>query len=130
MLAADPAPRFRVHGTHASYTKSGLDPQEAALHTGARPPVLGSTEPWLPEPESNWGTLTLATKRTEPVEFQRSPYPTVTGDYRLFYAQVRDAIQGTAPLAIPAEDGFRTIRLLELALQSSHEQRTIPIDFA
>jgi scyllo-inositol 2-dehydrogenase (NADP+) len=116
MLAADPAPRFRVHGTHATYT-----------------PILGSPEeaksPWLPEAPAAWGTLTLATKRTEPVEYERSKYPTVTGDYRLFYAQVRDAIQGIAPLAIPAEDAFRTIRLLELALQSSHEQRTIPVDF-
>jgi scyllo-inositol 2-dehydrogenase (NADP+) len=133
MLAADPAPRFRVHGTHATYTKSGLDPQEPTLHTGILPPVLGSPEeaksPWLPEAPAAWGTLTLATKRTEPVEYERSKYPTVTGDYRLFYAQVRDAIQGIAPLAIPAEDAFRTIRLLELALQSSHEQRTIPVDF-
>jgi len=129
MLAADPAPRFRVHGTFGSYTKNGLDPQERALLDGIRPPQLGSQEPWLPEPESAWGTLTLATQRAEPVQLERKPYPSVTGDYRLFYANVRDAINGTAPLAIPAEDGFRTIRLLELALQSSHERRTIPTDF-
>jgi scyllo-inositol 2-dehydrogenase (NADP+) len=129
MLAADPAPRFRVHGTLGSYTKSGLDPQERALLDGAKPPQIGSQQPWLPEPESAWGTLTLATERKEPVQFQRKPYPSVTGDYRLFYANVRDAIQGTAPLAIPAEDGFRTIRLLELALQSSQEKRTVQVDF-
>ena len=130
MLAADPAPRFRVHGTHGSYTKTGLDPQEAALLGGARPPTLGSQEPWLPEPESAWGTLTLATERKEPVQLERTKYPTVTGDYRQFYANVRDAILGIAPLAIPAEDAFRTIRLLELALQSSAEARTLPVDFS
>ena len=130
MLAADPAPRFRVHGTHGSYTKTGLDPQEAALLGGARPPTLGSQEPWLPEPESAWGTLTLATERKEPVQLERTKYPTVTGDYRNFYANVRDAVRGEAPLAIPAEDAFRTIRLLELALQSSAEGRTLPIDFS
>jgi predicted dehydrogenase len=129
MLAADPAPRFRVHGTHGSYTKHGLDPQERALLDGRRPPQLGSQEPWLPEPESAWGTLTLATERREPVQVERKPCPSVTGDYRRFYANVRDAIHGTAPLAIPAEDGFRTIRLLELALQSSQERRTVPVDF-
>ena len=129
MLAADPAPRFRVHGTHGSYTKTGLDPQEAALLGGARPPTLGSQEPWLPEPESAWGTLTLATERKEPVQLERTKYPTVTGDYRQFYANVRDAILGAAPLAIPAEDAFRTIRLLELALESSTQARTLPIDF-
>jgi predicted dehydrogenase len=130
MLAADPCPRFRVHGTFGSYTKTGLDPQEAALIKGTLPPMLGSPEAWLSEPESAWGTLTLATERKEPVQFERSPYPTVPGDYRLFYANVRDALQGTAPLAIPAEDAFRTIRLLELALQSSKERRTVAVDFS
>jgi predicted dehydrogenase len=130
MLAAEPSPRFRVHGTHGSYTKTGLDPQEAALLAGARPPTLGSQEPWLPEPETSWGTLTLATQRAEPVQLERSKYPTVTGDYRNFYANVRDAVRGEAPLAIPAEDAFRTLRLLELALQSSTEACTLPIDFS
>lgn len=129
MLAADPAPRFKVHGTHGSYTKIGLDPQEAALIGGARPPMLGSAGDWLPEAESAWGTLTLATKRTEPVQLERSPYPSVTGDYRRFYANVRDVIRGEAELAIPAEDGFRTIRLLELAVESSRQRRTLAVDF-
>jgi predicted dehydrogenase len=129
MLAADPSPRFRVHGTHSSYTKQGLDPQEAALLGGARPPQLGSQQPWLPEPETSWGTLTLATKQTEPVELSRKPYPSIPGDYRLFYANVRDAIRGDAPLAIPAEDAYRVIRLLDLAQQSSDQQRTLPVTF-
>jgi predicted dehydrogenase len=129
MLAAEPAPRFRVHGTLGSFLKTGLDPQERALLGGARPPQLGSQEPWLPEPESAWGTLTLATQLTEPVAFFRERFPSVTGDYRNFYANVRDAVRGMAPLAVPAEDAFRTIRLLELALQSSDEQRTVSIDF-
>ncbi len=129
MLAADPAPRFRVHGTLGSYTKTGLDPQERALLNSAKPPQLGSQQPWLPEPESAWGSLTLAKKDTEPVELKRQTFPSVTGDYRNFYANVRDAICGTAPLAIPAEEAFKTIRLLELALQSSNEHRTVAVDF-
>jgi scyllo-inositol 2-dehydrogenase (NADP+) len=129
MLAADPAPRFRVHGTLGSYVKQGLDPQEAALLGGARPPQLGSQQPWLPESQTAWGTLTLATKRTEPVALDRKPFPSVTGDYRVFYANVRDAIHGTTPLAIPPEDGYRVIRLLDLAQQSSDEQRTLPVTF-
>jgi scyllo-inositol 2-dehydrogenase (NADP+) len=129
MLAADPAPRFQLHGTHGSYTKLGLDPQESTLIKSGIPPLLGSPEPWLPEDPSAWGTLTLATQRTEPIQLNRTPYPSLTGDYRLFYANVRDAIHGLTPLAIPSEDAFRTIRLLELAAQSSRDQRTLPIDF-
>ncbi len=131
MLAADPAPRFRVHGTHGSYTKFGLDPQEAALLGGAKPPNLDDTNaaPWLPEAESAWGKLTLATERAEPVKVETSTYPSETGDYRRFYAQVRDAINGKSPLAIPTEDGYRAIRLLDLALQSSEERRTLDVTF-
>ncbi len=129
MLAADPNPRLRVHGTHGSYTKQGLDPQEAALIKGTRPPELGSAEPWLPEPESAWGTLTLGTKITEPVELSRNPYPSVTGDYRLYYANVRDAINGTADLIVPTEDGYRVLHLLDLARQSATERRTLTVTF-
>ena len=129
MLAPDPAPRLRMHGTLGSYTKQGLDPQEAALLGGKRPPSLESQDPWLPEPETSWGTLTLGTKLTEPVELSRNPFPSVTGDYRLFYANVRDAINGAAPLIVSATDGYRVIRLLELALESSKEQRTLPVTF-
>ena len=51
---------------------------------------------------------------------------TERGDYRGYYANVRDAIERGAPLAVTAKDGYRTIRAIELALQSSHERRTIP----
>jgi predicted dehydrogenase len=129
MLAADPAPRFRVHGTLGSYTKFGVDQQEPALIGGAVPPPLGNDAPWFHEPEANWGMLTLGTKLTEPVELSRAKHPTAPGDYRLYYANVRDAIRGEAPLAIPSEDGFRIVKLLELAVQSSNEQRTLPVDF-
>jgi predicted dehydrogenase len=45
--------------------------------------------------------------------------PTLPGDYRKYYENVRDAIRGVAPLAVTAEQGWRTIRLIELALESS-----------
>ncbi len=130
MLAADPAPRFRVNGTLGSYVKTGLDPQEAALLGGARPAELGSGEPWLPEAESAWGMLTTAADPSEPTRLERGKVPTEIGDYRQFYANVRDAILGEAELVVSPEDGYRTIRLLELAVQSSDQNHTLPVDFA
>lgn len=129
MLCADEGSRFALHGTHGSYRKFGVDPQEAALVAGARPPRLGDAAPWLDEPETAWGTLTVAANRTEPVTISRAPYPTERGDYRAFYANVRDAILGSGPLAISAEDGCRVIRLLELARDSSERQATLPVTF-
>ncbi len=134
MLAAEPSPRFLVHGTEGSFTKFGLDPQEAALIAGKRPPVMeshysDSEKSWIMEPEATWGVLTSAIERKEPVKVERSDYPSAPGDYRHFYASVRDAIHGDAALAVPASAGYRVIRLIELAIQSSNERRTLPVAF-
>ena len=130
MLAADPSPRFLVHGTHGSFRKFGVDPQEPTLlNTNRRPPMLGGNEPWLPEPESAWGTVTLPLDLAQPTEFTRTQLPTIPGDYRQFYANVRDAILGKAPLTVSAEDGYRTLRLLDLARESHHQRQTLPVTF-
>jgi predicted dehydrogenase len=130
MLAADPAPRFRVQGTLGSYVKYGMDPQESALLGGARPEELGSAKMWLQEPEAAWGTLTTAPDPAEPTKLDRRTVKTEIGDYRQFYANVRDAIRGEASLIVSPEDGYRTIRLLELALQASDGGHTLAVDFA
>jgi scyllo-inositol 2-dehydrogenase (NADP+) len=111
MLARTAGPRFVIHGTLGSFVKYGLDPQERALQGGA---TLGGPH-WGEDPEAQWGTL--ATMRDgNPVERR---VPTLPGDYRKYYENVRDAIRGIAPLAVTAEQGWRTIRLLEVALESS-----------
>lgn len=141
MLAADPSPRFLVNGTQGSYRKYGVDPQEPTLlNTGRRPPILGSPDAWLPEPgvpgqlagwgeepETAWGTLTLCPDLNDPANLTRSLYPTTPGDYRLFYANVRDTILGQAKLAVTAEDAFRTLRILDLARESHKQRRTLPV---
>jgi len=129
MLAAEPAPRFTIHGTHGSYVKHGVDPQEPAIVSGAKVPPLGDPTPWLPEPESAWGIVTHAANPADPAALTRTPYPTIPGDYRQFYANVRDAILGICPLAISAEDGYRVIRLLELARISSARRMTLDVSF-
>ncbi len=128
MIAADPAPRFLVHGTLGSFRKHGVDPQEPALVAGATVPPMGEDD-WLPEPASAWGTLTLAPDPAQPATLTHTQVETEPGDYRLFYASVRDAIFGLASLAVPAEQGFRVVRLLELARQSSQQRRTLPVVF-
>ena len=87
----------------------------------------GSGEPWLPEPETAWGTLTLCPDLNDPANLTRSLYPTIPGDYRLFYANVRDTILGHAKLAVSAEDAFRTLRILDLARESHKQRRTLPV---
>jgi len=107
MLACAPGPRFRLNGTVGSFTKFGMDPQEDALKAGKTP-----TGPdWGKEPESQWGTLTTC----GPNGANSRPVPTEPGDYRLFYANVRDAILGVAAPAVTTEQAIQVIRLIEWA---------------
>ena len=128
-LACINAPRFLLHGTHGSFIKYGLDPQEPALVGGAKVPPMGSPQQWLPEKESAWGKLAVAPVLSDPTMLVEKVIRTEPGDYRNFYANVRDAILGAAQLAVTSEDGYRSIRLLELARESSAKRCTLKIDF-
>jgi scyllo-inositol 2-dehydrogenase (NADP+) len=128
-LACIPAPRFLLHGTHGSFEKYGVDPQEPALVSGARVPALDSPEIWLQESEDAWGRMAVAPAPATPTLLVEKRIKTQPGDYRRFYANVRDAILGNAPIDVPPDDGYRVIRLLELARQSSAQRCTLPVDF-
>lgn len=129
MLACDAAPRFLLHGTRGSFKRYGLDPQEPALLGGSKVPPVGDSREWLAEPESQWGTLTVAPNPADPGTLTRTTVETELGDYRGYYANVRDAINGAAQLQVKPEDAWRVIRLLEMARESSSQGRTLPVDF-
>ena len=50
---------------------------------------------------------------------------TERGDYRGFYANVRDAIEKKAALDVTPEQALRTMRAIMLAHKSSRERRTV-----
>ena len=129
MLAAEAAPRFLIHGTRGSFRKWGLDPQEPALLAGSKVPPVGSSVEWLGEEKAAWGELSVAPDQSQPGILVRTRIPTELGDYRGFYANVRDAVLGKGTLAVNAEDGWRVIRLLEMARESSAAQKTLPVVF-
>jgi len=129
MLACDASPRFLLHGTKGSFKKYGLDPQEPALVGGTKVPRMGSPEVWLAESSSSWGVLTVAPAPADPTTLVRYEIKTEPGDYRLYYANVRDAINGVAKLAVTPEDGYRVIKLLEMARESSAAGKTLRVDF-
>jgi predicted dehydrogenase len=119
MLATSPRPRFVLHGTRGGFFKQSFDPQENNLRRGEIP----KDAPWGAEPEEDWGVLTLhdgekATQRR---------IPSGTGDYRDYYANVRDAILGKAELAVTPEWALDIMRVLELARETSQKRCTIPL---
>jgi hypothetical protein len=57
------------------------------------------------------------------------PVTTVSGDYRHYYAGIRDALLGKAPAPVAAVDAWRVVRVLEWAAESSEKRREIVCDW-
>ena len=121
-LSLPAAPRFHLRGTKGNYWKSGLDPQEAALNK-----ITRIDDPaWGQEPSASWGVLHVG---IEGGTVSR-PVPAIPGDYRLYYAGIRDALLGKAPAPVTGIDGWRVARLLEWAAESSEQRREIVCDWS
>jgi scyllo-inositol 2-dehydrogenase (NADP+) len=120
MLAAEPGPRFVVRGEEGTFTKSGLDPQEAALRGGASP--VG--DDWGREQEEHWGTLTQV---SESGKIMRK-VPTLPGDYREFYRNLREVLRGREQLAVTPQQALTVMRVLELARESSAKGESLAPD--
>ncbi len=114
-------PRFHLRGTKGNFLKSSIDPQEAALGKVTRIPE----GPWGEEPTADWGTLCVDVDGG----MITHPVPSIPGDYRLYYAGVRDALLGKAPVPVPALDAWRVARVLEWARESSEQRREIPCNW-
>jgi predicted dehydrogenase len=118
IVAYAPGPHFLIHGTKGSFVKYGMDPQEARLRGENRPQGLDWGADWGEEAEELWGTLSLVGEPSVRVK-------TARGDYRGFYANVRDAIEKKSPLDVTPEQALRTMRAVLLAHKSSRDKRTV-----
>lgn len=119
MLCKIPGPTYLIHGRNGSFVKYGLDVQEATLDAGAVP----QGKDWGREPESIWGNICVDYKEVKiegKVESEQ-------GDYRDYFINLRDAINGKAEIAVKPEEARNVIQIIQLALQSSREKRTISI---
>lgn len=117
MLVREQSPRFILHGTEGSFVKYGFDPQEEALKRGFVP----SESNWGIEPREQWGTLITQVGGLD-LEGQ---VKTIAGCYQSFYQNIVDVISGRAELAVKPEEARNTIRIVELAIESSEQKRTI-----
>ncbi len=118
IIAYAPGPHFLIHGTKGSFVKYGMDPQEARLRADQYPQGTDWGPDWGKEAEELWGTLSLVGEPSVKVKTER-------GDYRGFYANVRDAIEKKTPLEVTPEQALRTMRAVMLAHKSSRERRTV-----
>jgi scyllo-inositol 2-dehydrogenase (NADP+) len=117
MMSAVPRPRLVVLGEKGSYLKREFDPLEPNLRNGQIP----TGESWVVEKEENYGELTLIGNGT--ASTRKIPS---TGDWREFYANIRDAILGKAPLLVTPQQILNVMLALNLAIESNAQRRTLP----
>ncbi len=110
--------RFAVHGTGGSWFKHGLDPQEAALRAGNVP----GTADWGRDP---------APGRRRRVDadgtVHDAPSPNPAGDYRAFYAGIRDAIRDGVPPPVRVEEALDVMRVLQAGVDSAASGRVVTL---
>lgn len=117
-VAYAPGPHFLIHGTRGSFIKFGMDPQEEILRSPTCPDGPDWGPDWGVEPEDHSGIFTPVGGEARRIKSER-------GDYRMFYANVRDAIEKKADLDVTPEQALRTERALLLSHKSSREGRRV-----
>jgi scyllo-inositol 2-dehydrogenase (NADP+) len=113
-LVCRPGPVFTLHGDAGTFTKHGLDGQEAALKAGQRPGMPGWGE------ATEHGLLTLADGREQTVE-------TLPGCYEAYYAGIAASLRDGAPPPVPAREARDVMLILEAAMRSTAERRTVAV---
>lgn len=115
--AADELRGVRVLGTHAAFSKSGMDPQETQLR--ARHAI--SDHDFGVEDSRARGRLVTAAPRSERrVGSER-------GDWLAFYRGVRAAIETGAPAPVDARDAARCIAILEAVMEASRTGQRLDV---
>ena len=111
VMAGTPGPRFRVLGSQATFTKYGMDVQEDALRSGARPTAAD----WGEDPAERWGLLGAA----EDIH----PVPTTRGAYPQFYSELVDALRTDAPPPVDPRDAVAVLEIIELVRRAAESLR-------
>lgn len=113
----EPLPSYVIHGKKGSFIKSRGDVQEDDLKAGKKPMVTD----WGKEPDFRKGVLHTEIESLE----VREHVPTLTGNYYYFFDELYQAIKKGKKVPVSAEDGIRTMRIIEAALESSADKKTI-----
>ena len=118
MLSPAATPRLIVQGTAGGWVKHGLDVQEDAMKAGVRPGEAFEGRPWGVDPRP--GRLTDAGG----TESQTAGF---AGDYRAYYAAVRDALLGRGPNPVPPAEALAVMAIIDAGRESARTGRSISI---
>ncbi len=121
-FCAHPAPRFELHGTGGSVVSFGLDPQEQLLRS-----ALQQTphQPTAVFDDAAWQHRSLQRHADIWTASGHGTLPFTNSHYGDFYQQLALYLQDLGPAPVALANAILGLQLIELALQSSREQRTI-----
>jgi len=124
---AHPAPRFELHGTGGSFISLGLDPQEQILRDALQqspdtPTAVFASARWQQRQQARRGEI-CAAAGCQSIAMPQS-------DYAGFYQQLALFLNDRGAAPVPLADAILGLQLIELALQSSREQRTLTLPAA
>lgn len=112
-------PAYAVHGKKGSFLKSRGDIQEDVLKTGEKPNVTT----WGTEPEDKAGPLHTEING----EVVRKTIPTLQGNYYDLFDGLYVSITQDKEEPVTAEDGIRTMKIIDAAVASSEQKRSIDL---
>lgn len=116
MLSPAATPRLIVQGTGGGWVKHGLDAQEDAMKAGVRPGEAFEGRYWGADPR--FGRLSDA-------EGAESQTTGVAGDYRAYYAGVRDALLGRGPNPVPPDEALAVMAVIDAGRESARTGRAV-----
>lgn len=116
-IARETIPAYALHGMKGSFLQHRSDMQEQQLQAGVTP----SLQSWCPPPAGPDGLLHTEING-EVVKKQTISSP---GNYMGYYDDVYKALTGKGNNPVVPEDGIKTIKIIEAALQSAKEGKVI-----
>jgi predicted dehydrogenase len=114
-LVAGGSPRFALHGTAASLIKEGVDVQESQLRRGVKPGDL------------DWGIDLDPARLIDGATAEPEVVAAADGDYRRYYAGLRDAIWGVGPNPVPPAEALAVMAALEAGAESARTGQALPL---
>jgi predicted dehydrogenase len=109
-----PVPAFQLHGKLGSFIKTRSDRQEADLDAGRKP----QGDSWGQENPQDYGVMQVDGGNPERV-------PSEKGNFMAFYENVYQSLRGTAKPAVSVEDGINSMRVIDVAMESSEKKKVI-----
>jgi predicted dehydrogenase len=115
LLVSGGGARSILHGTQASWAKYGADVQESQLQAGMNPedPAFGLD----PSPGVVYRGATG----------ERTELPSPTGNQRMYYIGIRDAILHGQPPPVPLRDAIAVMAILETSFESGALGRVLEL---